>query len=173
MARSTVKFCITMIIGILGDTHGRTDAMAAAIKVLQRAGSEFYIHTGDVGSDAVLDHLAGLPSAFVFGNNDWDRMDLARYAEKLGISCYGNFADLTLGDRHIAVIHGDDLKLKQRILGEQQFDYLFQGHTHIAKDEQVGRTRVVNPGALYRASRKTVATVDTVSNTVQLYPAPA
>jgi putative phosphoesterase len=158
-----------MIIGILGDTHGRADTMAAAIKLLQTAGTQYFIHTGDVGADAVLDHLAGLPSAFVFGNNDFDRMELARYAEKLGIGCYGNFADLTLDRHRIAVIHGDDHKLKQRILSQQQFDYLFQGHTHIPADEQVGRTRVINPGALHRAARKTVAILDTAGNIVQFH----
>ena len=134
--------------------------MAAGMKVLADAGAEFYIHTGDVGSTEVIDHLAGTKCAFVFGNNDWDRVDLARHAQDVGVQCFANFADLTLADKRIAVIHGDDYRLKQKILAEQTFDYLIQGHTHVRKDERVGKVRVVNPGALHRANPKTVATLD-------------
>ena len=150
-----------MILGLLSDTHDRLDAMAAGVALLRDHGAEFFIHCGDVGSERVLDYLAGLPAAFVFGNTDWDRAALARYAGSIGVACHGTLADLTLAGKKIAVTHGDDFKLKQRLLAGQQHDYLFQGHTHVRADQRVGRTRVINPGALHRASVKTVATLDT------------
>jgi hypothetical protein len=155
-----------VLIGILSDTHDRADAMAAAIDLLRRKGAEFFIHCGDVGSERVIDHLAGLPSAFVFGNTDWDRAALARYAQSIGVACHGSFADLDLGGKRVAVIHGDDYTLKQRLLSEQNHDYLFQGHTHLRADERSGRTRLINPGALHRAKEKTVALLDTVTDRV-------
>jgi putative phosphoesterase len=153
-----------VIIGILSDTHDRADAAGLAIERLREAGAEFFIHCGDVGSERVLDHLAGLPSAFVFGNTDFDRARLARYAQAIGVGCYGNFADLELAGKKIAVLHGDDLKLKQRLLAAQQHDYLLQGHTHVRADTRIGRTRLINPGAVYRAAEKTVATLDTAGD---------
>ena len=153
-----------MLIGILSDTHDRVDAMAAAMDVLRRRGAEFYVHCGDVGSEGVIDHLAGVPAAFVFGNTDWDRATLSRYAQRLGVRCYGAFADLDLGGRRVAVIHGDDFRLKQRLLAEQGHDYLLQGHTHVRADERVGKTRLINPGALHRAKEKTVALLDTATD---------
>src|SRR5439155_6686694 len=132
----------------------------------EEAGTEFYIHCGDIGSAHCVDLLAGLKSAFVFGNTDYNRAALARYSELVGVPCYGNFADLELGGKRIAVIHGDDFKLKQRSLAAQKHDYLLQGHTHIRLDERVGRTRVINPGALHRAAIKTVATLDTASDSL-------
>ena len=150
-----------MIVGILSDTHDRVEAMAAGVELLRRGGAEFYVHCGDVGSERVVDHLAGLPSAFVFGNTDWDRAALARYAETIGVACHGSFADLELAGKRIAVTHGDDFKLKQRLIADQKHDYLLQGHTHVRADEKVGKVRVINPGALHRAKEKTVATLDT------------
>jgi putative phosphoesterase len=150
-----------MLIGILSDTHDRADAMAAGVAVLRRAGAQFFVHCGDVGTERVLDHLAGLPSAFVFGNTDWDRAALARYAETIGVACHGTFADLELGGKKVAVTHGDDARIKQRILTEKRHDYLLQGHTHVRADERVGTVRVINPGALHRAKEKTVATLAT------------
>jgi putative phosphoesterase len=156
-----------MLIGILSDTHDRVDAMAAGVALLKKAGAEFFVHCGDVGSERVLDHLAGLPSAFVFGNTDWDRAALARYAESIGVACHGTLADLELGGKKVAVTHGDEPKVKQRILSERRHDYLLQGHTHVRADERVGSTRVINPGALHRAREKTVATLDTETGEVK------
>jgi putative phosphoesterase len=161
-----------VLVGILSDTHDRVDAMAAAVKLLRQRGAEFFVHCGDVGSERVLDHLAGLPGAFVFGNTDWDRAALARYAQSIGVACHGSFADLELGGKRVAVTHGDDFKLKQRLLAEQQHDYLLQGHTHIRTDERVGRTRLINPGALQRAKEKTVALLDTTTDRVEFLVVP-
>ena len=156
-----------MLLGILSDTHGRADAAAEAVRVLRAAGASYLIHCGDVGSESVLDHLAGTDAAFVFGNTDFDRRPLERYALSIGVACHANHADLTLDGKRIAVIHGDEPRLKQRLLAGQEYDYLFQGHTHVAADERVGRTRVINPGALHRARVKTVATVDLAKDAVR------
>jgi putative phosphoesterase len=153
-----------VIIGILSDTHDRAEWMAAALHALRDAGSEFFIHCGDIGDPSCIDLLAGLSSAFVFGNCDFDRAALARYAAAIDVPCYGNFGDLTLDGKRVAVIHGDDPRLKQRLLASQDYDYLFQGHTHVKSDAKVGRTRVVNPGALHRAAVKSVATLDTATD---------
>ena len=153
-----------MIVGILSDTHDRVDAMAAAMKLLRAGGAEFFVHCGDVGSESVLDHLAGVPSAFVFGNTDWDRAALARYAADIGVTCHASLAELELGGKKFAVTHGDDPRVKQRILSEQRHDYLLQGHTHVPADQRVGRVRVINPGALHRAREKTVALLDIGTN---------
>lgn len=159
-----------VILGILSDTHGRADAAGEAVRVLRAAGASYFIHCGDVGSESVLDHLAGTDAAFVFGNTDWDRRPLERYAQSIGVACHGTFADLTLDRKRIAVIHGDEPRLKQRLLAGQEYDYLFQGHTHVADDDRVGRTRVINPGALHRARVKTVATLDLATDRLALLP---
>lgn len=149
-----------VIIGILSDTHDRADAMAAGMRALKAAGAEFFIHCGDVGSERVLDLLAGEPAAFVWGNTDWDRAGLKRYADAIGVACHGAVADLTLDGKRLAVIHGDDPTARWTILESKQYDYLLQGHTHVAADERIGRTRLINPGALFRTSRKSVAALD-------------
>jgi uncharacterized protein len=150
-----------VIVGILSDTHDRADATAAAVAALRAAEAEYFIHCGDVGSERILDHLAGLRAAFVFGNNDWDRAGLQRYAQTLGITCLGGFGELEVGGKHIGVTHGDDTRLIKRLLAEQRHDYLCLGHTHVRADERAGRVRVINPGALHRAREKTVAVLDT------------
>ena len=153
-----------MIVGILSDSHDRYETMATAVKMLVANGAEFLVHCGDVGSEAMLDLLTGTPAAFVWGNTDFDRLGLQRYAENLGIKCLGNMGELELDGKKFVVLHGDDERTKQRILSEQRHDYLLQGHTHVKLDHRVGKIRCVNPGALHRAREKTVALLNTQSD---------
>jgi putative phosphoesterase len=150
-----------MLIGILSDTHDRVDAAAAAMKLLRGQNCKFFIHCGDVGNEAVLDCLAGEPAALVWGHNDFCVPELVKYAERLGIQCLGRFGDLTLDGKRFAITHGDDIRRIKKLLNSQEYDYLLQGHTHVKSDRREGRTRLINPGALYRATVKTVATLET------------
>jgi uncharacterized protein len=148
-------------IGILSDTHDRFETAMAAVRLLQQAGATYLIHCGDVGGTHMLDPLAGTPAAFVFGNNDFERDELRNYASLLGIKCLGNFGVLELAGKQIAVTHGDDHRLLNRLVRpEQPLDYLLTGHTHLKHDRRVGKIRLINPGALHRAAVKTVATLD-------------
>lgn len=156
-----------MLIGILSDTHGQMQTTGAAVHLLLSRGARQLLHCGDVGSVQVLDHLAGLPAAFVWGNCDYERMALQRYAEKIGVACYGAFGDLTIDGKRVALLHGDDYKLKRKLLDEQQHDYLLQGHTHVREEQRIGRVLLVNPGALYRAKEKTVALLETEEGRVE------
>jgi putative phosphoesterase len=149
-----------MLLGVLSDTHGAGAAASAAVSLLLSRAASYLIHCGDVGSESVLDTLAGHPSAFVWGNTDWDRAGLRRYANDLGIQCFETFGELELAGKRIAITHGDDPRIVQRVLKEQSHDYLLVGHSHIRAERRVGRVRVINPGALYRAAEKTVALID-------------
>jgi putative phosphoesterase len=149
-----------MLLGIVSDTHGRVDAMAAGLEALRTVGAGVFVHCGDVGGRDVLDVLAGERAWFVFGNTDWDRGALERYAATIGVRCLGVFGELEGWEKRIAVMHGDDASLTRRVLDEQEYDYLLVGHTHVRADQRVGRTRIVNPGALFRTPLKTVALLD-------------
>jgi putative phosphoesterase len=156
-----------MLIGILSDTHDRVAPLIAALDLLRGREVEHYVHCGDVGGEAILDRLAGLPVTFIWGNNDWDVRSLEDYAAHLKIACAGRFADLTLGGKRFAVTHGDDGATKRKILDAQEFDYLLQGHTHVFTDQRIGRTRLINPGALHRANPRSVAVLDTDSDLLE------
>ena len=154
------------ILGILSDTHDRVEPAAAGIKALRAAGAEFLIHCGDVGGQRVLDLLAGLPCTVVWGNCDFDRASLGDYARDLGIDCAGEMASLEFCGKKIAVTHGDNAKILGQI-AEEGYDYLFVGHTHIPSDRRSGKLRIINPGALHRAARKTVAVVGLESGSLR------
>jgi putative phosphoesterase len=162
-----------MIVGLLSDTHGRLDAAKAGVEELLARGAQVLIHCGDVGGTEILDTLAGdVPAYFVFGNNDWDRDGLGRHARHVGVTCLGVVGDVDLNGSLATVMHGDDATTARRVLAEHRHAYLFHGHTHVRADHMVGCVRVINPGALQRASPKTVALLDTTSGKVQFVELP-
>jgi putative phosphoesterase len=156
-----------MLIGVLSDTHGRADLTRSAVELLKSRGAQSLIHCGDVGSTQVLDALMGLPASVVFGNVDYDQQTLAHHAKRIGVESYGRLGRKTVGEKTVSFLHGDDSQEMKRILVEQDCDLLFHGHTHVKDVHDVGRIRVVNPGALQRASTRTVALVDSDSRNVE------
>jgi uncharacterized protein len=159
-----------MLIGILSDTHDRADAMAAGLKVLRQNGAEMLIHCGDVGGQNIVDLMAGLKGLFVWGNTDFNQAALSQYAADLGVDCRGELAELEVDGKKIAVTHGHDHQIMSRIRGDKSYDYLLHGHTHIASDTRAGRLRIINPGALHRTSRKSVALLDLRKDELRFLP---
>lgn len=139
------------------------------------------LHLGDVGTVEVIDALAVAPpdgsggargqlaSHVVFGNTDWDCATLARYAQGLGIRVDHPVGRLPLEHGELVFLHGDEPDAMEDALREG-VRYLCHGHTHRALDVRKGATRIVNPGALFRAKVYSVAVIDTQSDHVVFYP---
>lgn len=167
-----------MILGILSDTHGQRRRAAAAIRLLRAAGATALVHCGDVGDAEVLEELAGLPGWIMPGNTDFADIRLAAHAEALGLVVATTVPlRLRLADRGLAVFHGHEPQFARLVdetltAGALPADYadcqyILHGHTHIASVTPLGTARLVNPGALQRAPRHTVATLDLARDVVE------
>jgi putative phosphoesterase len=155
-------------LGLLSDSHGRHERTARAVSQLVEAGAELLVHLGDINSCEVLDALLhrlddkGQPDPpvhVVFGNTDWQVDEFAAYARPLGIIVDHPVGRLEIDGKVIVFQHGDRYQEMEQALAEG-VDYLCHGHTHEARNERVGRTHVINPGALQRAQRYSVAILD-------------
>lgn len=162
-----------MIVGILSDTHGDFQIATRAIRLLREHGAEHLIHCGDVGDERVLAAMAGMPATFTFGNNDWDHDELEQYGNAIGVACVQFGGSLVLDDKSIAITHGDNAKTVARFMDDPKTKYLFTGHSHVRHDKRIGRVRWINPGALFRAAMKTVATLDLATDALQYIEVPA
>jgi putative phosphoesterase len=149
-----------MLIGVISDTHGNTHSTQHAVRILESFQVEQVLHCGDIGSPAVVELLDRWPAHFVWGNTDHDRRAIEEAIASTGQTCHGSLGELELAGRRIALLHGDDeRRLRQAIAGEQ-FDLVCHGHTHAVRRDRVGRTLVLNPGALHRAHPRTLAIVE-------------
>ncbi len=140
---------------------------------------DLLIHLGDVGTVEVIDALAvekpgsddQIEAHVIFGNTDWDLETLAEYAQDLDVEVDHPVGRLPLGERQLVYCHGDDAAAIENAVA-QKVDYLCHGHTHRASDTRRGATRVINPGALFRASAYTVAVLDTDADDVAFLTLP-
>ena len=156
-----------MLIGVLSDSHGHAERTARAVQAFGEHGAELVLHLGDIETEAVIDELASAHTRIVFGNCDWDSERLRRYAEALGVTVDHPMGRIEVAGKRIAWTHGhlDHLMAEALAAG---VDYLFHGHSHEIRDERIGPTRVINPGALFRARRYTAMLLDPASDTVSI-----
>ena len=137
-----------MRIGIMSDTHDDLDNLNRALERLRSEGVTKIFHCGDVcGPDAVR-ALAGFNVRIVQGNMD-RHPELAHAIEKtLGRGQLAWIQRGALNGRLAVVIHGDNEEMLGNLITSGRYAYVFHGHTHRRRDQQIGHTRVINPGAL-------------------------
>jgi len=137
------------LLGILSDTHNNIANLRAALEIFQQRGVQHLIHCGDVTAPSTLEWLAEYRVIYVFGNGDDAsgemremllRYDPLNYA---GLSYNGQIDGVK-----IAAAHGHQPASLDTMIHSGEFDYVFHGHSHRQRDERIGRTRVINPGAL-------------------------
>lgn len=123
-----------MTIGLISDTHGYLDPRVHKLF----AGVSHILHGGDIGYDEIIFELQSIaPVTAVLGNND------------AGMS-YRETEVLVLAERkflvhHILVLRSPHSGIRTR-LEEEQPDVVVFGHSHQIHNEQIGRTRFLNPG---------------------------
>lgn len=149
-----------MRIGVISDTHGHVMNTLAAARMLESLAVEALLHCGDIGSSEIPKLLAAWPSHFVFGNCDHDQDELRAAIEQAGMACYGLFGNLELGGRRIALLHSHDARLFRQVCTSGDYDLVCYGHTHQAEQHREGKTLILNPGALYRATPHSIAVVE-------------
>ena len=147
-----------MQIGIISDTHDERHRTAIAVERLQAEGAEVLFHCGDLVEANIVGDCALLPCYFVFGNNDVANVPeiQSAIAGFRGAVCLEWGGEVQLSGKRIAMTHGHRNAEIRRLLSASP-DYLFSGHSHIAADWREGTTRRINPGALHRARRFSVA----------------
>lgn len=131
---------------------------------------EAVLHAGDVGTDFIPKLFTPWPTYFVFGNTDHDPDTLRAVIEQAGLHCLGRFGIVELGGRQIALLHSDDARLFRQVTTCGRYDLVCYGHTHQAEQHREGKTLVLNPGALYRATPHSLAIVDLATMEATIVP---
>jgi len=137
-----------MKIAVLSDVHDNIWNLAGALEKIRMCGAEVLIFCGDFCAPFTLTQIgqgfAG-PVHCVLGNNDGDPRLLLQNALAAGnVTIHGQYAELSLGGRRIAVNHYPEIA--RRLAESGHFDLVCYGHNHLARVEQVGKTVLANPG---------------------------
>ena len=157
-----------MKIGVLSDTHGDISAVQQAIRILQGQHVGLTIHCGDIGPN-IVSSFRGLPTHFVMGNVD-DLGPLREVMSDAAHTLHEQLGTLEIEGRRVAFLHGDDVQQLRHVIHSGQWDLVCHGHTHVFSSGFEGRTLVLNPGALARTKRPSLAVVDLPSLEVTEIP---
>jgi uncharacterized protein len=147
-----------MKVGVVSDTHGDVPGAQRALRVLGAMGVDLVIHCGDVGAN-VVPCFRDIPTHFVPGN--MDAVDQLRAAVTLPEHQWHDpLGELELEGRRVAFLHGHDIKLLRHTIYSNHWDLVCHGHTHVFSRAVEGKTLVLNPGALTRTNRPSLAVVE-------------
>jgi putative phosphoesterase len=159
-----------MRIGVISDTHGHVPNTQAAVRMLQSLDVTTVLHCGDICGAEIPKQLAPWPTHYVFGNCDSDRDEQRSAIAAAGGVCHDRFGDFELDGRRIALLHSHDAALFRKVCTSDVYDLVCYGHTHIAEHHKNGKTLILNPGALFRANRHSIAIVELTTMDPEIVP---
>lgn len=167
-----------MRIGVVSDSHGKTNRLQRAMDIFASHNVEAVVHCGDLGSTDCVRVLGSSekPTYAVLGNTDHHGEVLQRQAKLSGVNLSSKTVEVPLGNgAHLVATHGHREHLLDELIAGEQFPYVCHGHTHRVRDERIGKTRVINPGALHHnrnPRHPTVAILDTDTDTLEHFDVP-
>ncbi|WP_336345430.1 metallophosphoesterase [Halalkalicoccus ordinarius] len=159
-----------MRLGIVSDTHDNVAAIERATERFREEGVETLIHCGDFIAPPVLPFFEDFSLHGVLGNNDGELEGLEAGFEAIDGELHGRFADLELGGKRFAVLHGESKEEVEGYAESGEYDYVLYGHHHERERREVDDTVVVNPGAHFPTvpeEHRTVAILDTETDEVR------
>ena len=158
------------MIGIISDTHENEEAVKKAAALFKEKNVDFVVHCGDIISPPMLGHFKDLKMKFVYGNNDGEKKGLKEMCQKLGFDEIKDEIEFTYKNKKFYAYHGTKLKILNDAIQSSKYDYILTGHTHAKRNDKIGKTRVINPGALFRVYPYTVAMLDAQDDKLEVYP---
>jgi putative phosphoesterase len=137
-----------MKIGLISDTHDDVRNLETALAILRAEQVTKLLHCGDVCGPGVIRALADFDVWIAQGNMDRS-LELAQAVQEAkGNGRMAWLHRLVLDGYSIAMVHGDNEEALGNLISSGDYKYVFYGHTHRRRDQTIGRTHVINPGAL-------------------------
>ncbi|MEW6527192.1 MAG: YfcE family phosphodiesterase [Spirochaetota bacterium] len=156
-----------MKIGLISDTHNDIELVQKAIAIFKERNISVIIHAGDLTSSKIISLFKGFDGRFVLGNCDIDVEEINTTASECGFGCVEHSCQFTLDGKNFMVFHGNNVPMFREAVNSGKYDYIIKGHTHIFENYVSGKTRIINPGSLYRGEEHTVAILDTETDKVE------
>lgn len=153
-----------MKVGIMADSHDNLPKIRAAIELFQREGVTLILHAGDFVAPFAVRAMHDAPCRVigVFGNNDGERIGLAKAFEPIG-EVHARIALVEADGKRIGVVHQDELVAP--LASSTALHVLVYGHTHQLDVRQQGQMLIINPGEVggWLTGRSTVVILDTAT----------
>lgn len=161
-----------MRIGILSDTHNQRENLGKALSLFSKVGVDLLVHCGDVTTVETALLMAEFRLIYVYGNLDQATGEIQQALLAYdGLIFAGAFYSGEVGGVSLAVIHGNVPGSVEGLARSGKYRYVLHGHTHLRRQEKIGKAWVINPGALGGARRETrsVCVLDTTTGKMRFW----
>lgn len=136
-------------VGVLADTYDNRDGLRQLLDRFLVGGARWLLHCGGLGSAELVDLLKPWPLYIVAGAKERNRPAIETALQKARLQAtLPTTLITTIEGFRIGLCRGDDMSIVNRWSKSGEFDYIFYGYTLRRSDNSVGRTRIINPGAL-------------------------
>lgn len=159
-------------VGIVADTYDNRDGLRQLLDRFLVGGARWLFHCGGLGSANFVELLKPWQVFIVAGAKERERTAIEVALQKARLqSTLPESLRATLEGYRIGLCRGDDMALVNRWAKSGELDYVFYGHTLRRSDTLIGKTRVINPGALGgpRYQTRSGYLLDLVSGEVKLF----
>ena len=162
-------------VGIVADTYDNRDGLRQLLDRFLVGGARWLFHAGGLGSPQLVDLLKPWQTYIVAGEKERGRtaIEVALQKARLQATLPPTLATTIEGFR-IGLCRGDDMPVVNRWARSGEYDFVFYGHSLRRTDTLVGKTRVINPGALGgpRYQSRSGFLLDLVSGDIKLLEIP-
>ncbi len=139
---------------LISDSHGAVDRVESVLKLMDKAGLKVLLHAGDFVVEGVAEVLAAYPDIQIFiarGNADVNETWVKQISD-LDHVTLEPVIRLVIAGKKVVMVHNDREAIG--LVGrEGDIDIMCHGHTHVARGERMGKTFILNPGALVEDGR--------------------
>jgi putative phosphoesterase len=138
-----------MKIAVLSDIHDNIWNLEKVLRRLKKKKISIAILCGDYCAPTTFRMATEkLKKAYcVWGNVGGEKFRITQQIYKNNIShvhLLGELGEIEIGGRKLVVNHYPDIG--ERLAQSGKYDAVFHGHTHVARNEKVGKTLLINPG---------------------------
>ena len=163
-----------MRVAVLSDIHDNIWNLEKVLDKLKDK-TDSLIYCGDFCSPFIPPYLARLklPIYACLGNNDEDHIGLLKQGGEIFNWTFlaQEFGEVELDKRKIAFCHYP--KFAELLAKEGGYNAVFHGHNHIASNQLISKTLLVNPGAVCgiqngKPGKATFAMYDTKTNLAEI-----
>ena len=170
--REPVGLPISMLLGLISDTHDCLPAIDLALELFEDEGVEAVLHAGDWVAPFSAKRFKRYSGSLygAYGNNDGERIGLSRAFREMEAVVKGEFTAAEIAGYKFAVMHGTNHETVEAVARSRIYPFVIYGHSHKASIERFGDVLVVNPGEAcgYLTGRRTVGLLDVERKTATI-----
>ncbi|HOK01653.1 MAG TPA: metallophosphoesterase family protein [Spirochaetota bacterium] len=157
-----------MLLGIISDTHNDIDSLEIVLSIFRERGIKTLAHAGDITSPRMLEYMAEFDCYIVLGNGDLIDTDVINWkASVLGMRPVLDKIEFELSGKKFIMFHGNNVPMYREAVTSEKYDYIIKGHTHHFENYMSNRTRIINPGAIYKHDESSAAILDIENDKVE------